>query len=60
MPTGDCNDGRDNDGDGLTDVAQDPDCERGSEAGSTTSPTPGTTTRAAAANSDDEPVLRRS
>jgi hypothetical protein len=41
-PAGDCNDGRDNDGDGLTDVAQDPDCEHGSEAGSTASPTPAT------------------
>jgi len=36
----DCNDGRDNDGDGLTDAAQDPDCEHGGEAGSTASPTP--------------------
>jgi len=50
VPTGDCNDGRDNDGDGLTDVAQDPDCEHGSETGSTapkattTAPPPPTAT----------------
>jgi hypothetical protein len=39
-PTGDCQDGRDNDGDGLVDAAQDPDCEKGSEAGSTAAPIP--------------------
>ncbi|MBW3652595.1 MAG: hypothetical protein KY433_03185 [Actinobacteria bacterium] len=33
-PGPDCADGRDNDRDGLTDSAQDPDCDRGSEAGS--------------------------
>jgi hypothetical protein len=36
----DCHDGRDNDGDGLTDAAQDPGCDHGSEADSTGSPTP--------------------
>jgi hypothetical protein len=36
--TGDCADGRDNDGDGLTDAAQDPNCSTGSsEAGGGTS-----------------------
>ena len=34
VPAADCSDGRDNDRDGLTDSAQDPDCDRGSEAGS--------------------------
>jgi len=35
----DCNDGRDNDGDGLTDRAQDPNCAAGgNESGSTASP----------------------
>lgn len=34
LPVNECLDGRDNDGDGLTDRAQDPDCERGrSESG---------------------------
>jgi Divergent InlB B-repeat domain len=43
-PSADCQDGRDNDGDGLTDAAQDPGCtERGSEAGGGTPP-PGSTT----------------
>jgi hypothetical protein len=36
----DCHDGRDNDGDGLTDAAQDPSCDHGSEAGSTAPPAP--------------------
>lgn len=36
-PVGDCADGRDNDGDGLTDAAQDPDCLEGiSESGTAT------------------------
>jgi hypothetical protein len=35
----DCHDGRDNDGDGLTDAAQDPGCDHGSEADTTGSPT---------------------
>jgi hypothetical protein len=35
LPTADCADGRDNDRDGLTDAAQDPDCsDGGAEAGS--------------------------
>lgn len=38
----DCHDGVDNDGDGLTDAAQDPGCDHGSEADSTGSPTPPT------------------
>lgn len=39
LPAGDCADGRDNDGDGLTDSAQDPDCTSGgAEAGSGTPP----------------------
>lgn len=37
-PAADCADGRDNDRDGLTDSAQDPDCDRGSEAGSGAAP----------------------
>ena len=41
-PAGDCQDGLDNDGDGLVDAAQDPDCAHGSEAGSTASPIPAT------------------
>jgi hypothetical protein len=41
----DCQDGRDNDGDGLTDAAQDPGCDRGSEADSSAAPnTPATPT----------------
>jgi hypothetical protein len=44
----DCQDGRDNDGDGLTDAAQDPGCDHGSEAGSSappdTPPAPSATT----------------
>jgi hypothetical protein len=47
-PAGDCQDGRDNDGDGLVDAAQDPDCDKGSEAGSTPSPTPATPPKATA------------
>jgi hypothetical protein len=48
-PAGDCQDGRDNDGDGLVDAAQDPDCEHGSESGSTASPTPATPPKTPAA-----------
>lgn len=49
-PGPDCADGRDNDGDGLTDSAQDPDCDRGSEAGSGAAPgTPAPPRRAAPA-----------
>lgn len=43
-PASDCHDGKDNDGDGLTDQAQDPGCEFGSEAA---------TSKADAADPDD-------
>lgn len=47
----DCQDGRDNDGDGLTDAAQDPGCDRGSEAsGSPSTPTPDTPAPPSATN----------
>lgn len=36
----DCTDGRDNDGDGLTDAAQDPDCEHGAESRKPAAPPP--------------------
>lgn len=40
-PAAECADGRDNDGDGLTDTEQDPDCLSGdSESGTSTSPRP--------------------
>ena len=41
-PGADCRDGRDNDADGLTDTAQDPDCEEsGSESGAGPAPSAG-------------------
>jgi len=46
-PTGDCEDGTDNDGDGLKDFAQDPGCDDdGTEAGGTPAPAPTGTTPA--------------
>ncbi|HVF77611.1 MAG TPA: hypothetical protein VNA28_04895 [Solirubrobacteraceae bacterium] len=43
VPSGDCADGRDNDSDGLTDAAQDPNCSTGSSEGGSGGSTGGTT-----------------